>query len=59
MKRELKGGLPAWEMGDEVLGSIPSASSLNPSASPWVHTVALTTHKTGDEGWPPNSGNGR
>jgi hypothetical protein len=28
MKREMKGGLPAWEMGDEVLGSIPGASPL-------------------------------
>ena len=25
MKQEMKGSLPAREMGDEVLGSIPSA----------------------------------
>ena len=47
MKREMKGSLPAREMGDEVLGSIPSFS-------PWVHTVALLDNKTGVEGWSPN-----
>jgi len=28
MKLEMKGGLPAGEMGDEVLGSIPGAGPL-------------------------------
>ena len=28
MKREMKGSFPAWEMGDEVLGSILGASPL-------------------------------
>ena len=52
MKREMKGSLLAREMGDEVLGSILGAS-------PWVHTMALLAHETGDEGWPPSLRNGR